>query len=243
MLELTTSDLKRNQNLLLASFAYTTFHGALRKWVFIGSTGIDNVLLFIQLILPFLLIWQMKRKMSVFSYPLLIPYALVLVAMALNPLNQSLYHGVFGFILHFSLWLLLLAYLNERDSFPLENLVGAFVIIALIEIVLSFAQFSLPSTNFINRYVSSDNVDGFGEEQGVRIIGTFSYISGYAAYLLFGGLLAWALMLENKRSLLTIFGVAGLGLVTAFMNGSRSAVLPFVLVLVFGFLRDRKSVV
>ena len=236
MTHFSPADLKRNQNLLLGYFIYTTFHGALRKWVFMGNSGMDNLLFSIQLILPFLVIWKMKRQKPILSYQPLLPYALLLIGMALNPMNQTLYHGLFGFILHFGFWLVLLAYINERDSFPMEKLVTPFIIIVLIETGLSFLQFSLPATHFLNRYVSSDNVDGFGDGLGVRVIGTFSYIAGYGSFLYFLGLFVWALMVENKRGIFFVLFIAALGLISGFMNGSRGVVLPFAISITIGFL-------
>ena len=236
MSEFSPTDLKRNQYLLFSFFLYTTFHGALRKWAFLGNSAIDNALFFIQLILPFVIVYFMKRQKPMLTYQPLIPYAILLIALALNPMNQTIYHGIFGFILHFSFWLIMLTYLNERDAFPLESLIKGFIIICLIEAGLGFTQFSLPSSHFINRYVSSDNVDGFDNDQGVRIIGTFSYIAGYSSFLLFFGLFVWGLMVENKRALVLIFGLGAMGLVSAFMNGSRATVLPFVIAIIFGFI-------
>ena len=46
----------------------------------------------------------------------------------------------------------------------------------------------------------------------------------------------WGLMVENKRTPLVIYGLTAIGLVSAFMNGSRSVVLPFIMAAVFGFL-------
>ena len=234
MKELSIEDLKRNQNLLLMYFLYTTFHGMLRKWVFVGMSGINNVLLAIQLIMPFLLMFLMKKEKNPFAYQPLVPYAAALILLALNPMNATLFHGIFGFIIHFGFWMVMIVYINERDSFPFEKLMPIFIIIGFAQICLTFVQFTLPESHFINRYESSDNVDGFENGLGVRVIGTFSYIAGYGSYLYFLGLFAWALMLENKKSLPIILGLSTLGLVSAFMSGSRGMVVAYVMSIVFG---------
>lgn len=236
MTTLTASDLKRNQNLLLFYFLYTTFHGALRKWVFAGVSGVNDVLFMVQLISPFLVVALMKREKTIFSYQPVVPLALVLAALALNPMNATLFHGIFGFILHFGFWLLMLTFLNERDAFPLENLMKLIIVICIAETLLTFVQFSLPSSHILNRYESADAVVGFDDEGGARVIGTFSYIAGYGSLLFFTGLFIWTLMVEAKRNMLIILALVALSLVSAFMNGSRSIMLPLVLCICFGFI-------
>jgi hypothetical protein len=235
MTELTATDLKRNQYLLLGYFLYSTLNGALRKWMFAGSSGINNVLLLIQLLMPFIVVILMRKDKSVWQNQPLFPYAFILMACAFNPMNQSLFHGIFGIVLHLGFWVLIITYLNERDAFPLEKLVKPLIIVCIGQALLTFVQFGLPPTHVLNRYENAGDVSGF-EGNIVRVIGTFSYISGYGAFLFFFGLFAWALMLENKRTVLIIYSVAGMGLISAFMNGSRLIVLPFVLSLIFGFV-------
>jgi hypothetical protein len=238
MNKLSPENLKRNQSLLTFYFLYTTFHGALRKWVFAGVSGVNDVLFMVQLLLPFVVIAAMSREKTVLSCKPLLPYALILAGMALNPMNMTLYHGFFGFILHFGFWLLMLMYLQEPEAFPVENMVKLFVVVCFAETLLTFIQFGLPTSHFLNRYesASSDEVAGFENDGGVRVIGTFPYISGYGSLLFFMGLLIWALMLENKRSTLTILALTAMGLLSAFMNGSRSIMLPFIICIGFGFL-------
>ncbi len=234
MTTLTQADLKRNQNLLLFYFLYTTFHGALRKWVFAGVSGVNDVLFMVQLISPFIVVAFMRREKPVFSYPLVIPLVFAFTALALNPMNMTLFHGAFGFILHFGFWLLMLTYLSERDAFPVQNLIKIMIIVCIAEAFLTFVQFSLPSSHILNRYESSDDVVGFDDEGGARVIGTFSYIAGYGSLLFFTGLFIWALMVEAKKNVVLLLCMVALSLVSAFMNGSRSIMLPLVLCTCFG---------
>ena len=76
MTTLTEADLKRNQYLLLFFFLYTTFQGALRKWVFMGESGVSDILFGLQLIMPFLILFAMKREKTIFSCKPLFPFAL-----------------------------------------------------------------------------------------------------------------------------------------------------------------------
>ena len=229
-------DIKRNQNLLLIYFLYTTFHGALRKWVFVGSSGINNVLFFIQLIMPFLMMYFFKKDKSIFAYQPLLIYAFALTGFALNPMNATIYHGIFGFILHFGFWMLIITYINERATFPIEKLTNAFVIVCFFQICLTTVQFTLPATHFLNRYDSADNVDGFENDMGVRVTATFSYIAGYGCYLYFVGLLLWALMIENKKPILVVLPLLAFSIISAFMNGSRGVMASFFLSVVIGLV-------
>jgi hypothetical protein len=236
--KLTPEALKRNQSLLTFYFLYTVLHGALRKWVFSGVSGVNDALFMVQLLLPYIVIGMLVREKTILSCKPLIPYALMLTAMALNPMNLTLFHGIFGFILHFGFWLLMLVYLNEREAFPIENLVRIMLIVCFAETLLTFVQFGLPTSHFLNRYenAGADEVAGFENDGGVRVIGTFSYIAGYGSLLFFMGLFVWALMVQKKQSIPVVLGLASFGLVSAFMNGSRSILLPYVICVVFGFL-------
>lgn len=235
MKELTERDLKFNQILISGVFIYSAFGGALRKWVFTGNSGVNNILLVTQLLIPFALFFLMKRTKIIFSYMPLVPYAILLILLALNPMNMTIYHGIFGFIMHFGFWLMMFTYINERDAFPLENLTTMFIVVCLVEAILSFVQFNMPLLHPINRYESGDSTSGF-EGGLVRVSGTFSYIGGYAAFLYFFGFFVWALMVENKRNLLMILFLTGFCLLGAFMNGSRTTTLAVGTFVIFGFI-------
>ena len=232
---LTDNDLRRNQALLLAFFLYSTFSGAIRKWVTTGNSGVNNILLAMQLLLPFALIFFIRREKNIFTTTPLLPYAMLLVFFALNPMNMTIYHGIFGFVMHFGFWLLFFSYIHERDAFPFEKLIKPFIIVCLIQSVLSFFQFTMPITHLINRYESGESTSGF-EGGLVRVSGTFSYIGGYAAFLYFFGFLVWALMIEKKRNTLLLLLLSTLCIVSAFMNGSRTTTLVVVVCITIGFL-------
>ena len=234
MTELTAEDLRHNKQVLLACFLYSTLGGVLRKWVFIGETGINNLLLVGQLLMPFVMFFLMRREKNFFTYMPLVPYAIVLILLALNPMNLTIYHGIFGFIMHFGFWLMLFTYINERDAFPIENLTKPFIIVCFLEALLTIVQFNLPIVHPINRYESGDSTSGF-EGGLVRVSGTFSYIGGYGAFLFFFGFLIWALMVENKQRMGLIMLLAAFCLFGAFMNGSRTTTLAVVVFIACGF--------
>jgi hypothetical protein len=71
---------------------------------------------------------------------------------------------------------------------------------------------------------------------GTRVTGTFSFIAGYGAFLIFLGFFVWGLMLEAKRSLPVVYLLIAMGTVASFMNGGRAVVLPFLVTVAFGFM-------
>ncbi len=238
---MTPDDLRRNQNIFLFFFLYSAFSGALRKWVFMGNSGVNNIILVIQLFMPFVLVALMKREKPVLSYFPLVPYAILLVFFAANPMNMTIFHGIFGFIMHFGFWLMLFTYLNERAAFPIENLIKPFIIVCLIQGIICSFQFTMPIDHLINRYESGESTSGF-EGGMVRVSGTFSYIGGYAAFLYFFGFLIWALMVAQKQKISVILLLAAFCIVGAFMNGSRTTTLFVVACIGFGFMSYGKGV-
>ncbi len=230
-------DLQHNQRLLLAYFLFTTFNGVLRKWVFAGNSAVEGGLVMLQVLAPFLMTFSMRRERSWLFYFPLIPFALVLLVLAFNPLSHTIYHSIFGLLLHMSFWLMALIYVQERDSFPVERLLWPMLVSCGVESVLGLLQFTLPSDHFLNHYARETNaVIGFSEGLGTRICGTFSYLSGFGAFIVFFGMFLWALMLENRRPLLLIYALAAAGMLSAFMNGGRVVALPYAMAVVFGIL-------
>lgn len=208
---------------------YTVFSGALRKWV-VGPGAIGNVLLLLQLFLPLLLYWFItagklpgRRKAPVF-WPFYLAY---LVLTALNPMNNTLYHGAFGLLLHTGYWLIWLAYLQVGQWMRLERLVPALIVILIIEFLLASAQYALPGSHILNIQAAGEAM-GASVGDAVRVAGTFSYLGGFQVFIPLIACLAWFMLLQRYDKGL-IFLVLGLGLLMAFMSGSRGAVGFFIM--------------
>ncbi|NVJ85993.1 MAG: hypothetical protein HWE15_06790 [Algoriphagus sp.] len=149
-------------------------------------------------------------------------------------MNQSIFHGIFGLLLHTGYWLIWLAYIQKGSWMELEKLVPLLVLILLVEFFLGSFQYALPGTHILNQYASGvENNTIVGD--AIRVSGTFSYLGGYQVLVPVFACLAWFLILR-KSSANLIFSVMILGLLMAFMSGSRGAVGFFILYLLTAFL-------
>jgi hypothetical protein len=219
-------------NTLFWIAAVTFFSGALRKWVF-TSGSIGNIILLIQLFLPFLI----SIKHNGLSLPaknnLLYIYICFLLISALNPMNLTILHGMLGIMLHLGFWWLIAYYYENRQFIDLRPLNKWMIFFCTIEIVLGFIQYQLPADHFLNKYASMEQL-GQGQViasvgNSVRITGTFSYISGYSSFLIFANLLLWSLIRLNYNKKVVAFLFSGF-LVVSLMTGSRSSVLFTIII-------------
>lgn len=215
---------------------FTVFNGALRKWLF-GPGAFGSALLLIQLILPvgFYFVVIKNRLPQIRKAPVFwLVYIAYLVLTALNPLNHTIYHGIFGFLIHTGYWLIWLAYLQKGNWMELEKLVPLLILILIIEFVLASLQYALPNTHVLNVFASGEETAAYVGD-AVRASGTFSYIGGLQTMIPLFASLAWFMMLLGYR-MFSVLMVLGLGLITAFMTGSRGAVGYFVLYTAMAFL-------
>lgn len=222
---------------ILMSFCFTTFSGALRKWV-VDSNAISNLILAFQLIIPLGFIFLKgalrfeKRDQTLFN--IFFAYIVVLVVMAFNPDNMTVYHGILGFIIHAGFWLGILVYLKLRESLNIEKLVPIFLIITFGLYILASIQSASPGTSFINKYATDTNggaADAFVGDS-VRVSATFSYISGFNSYLFFAIILCCVLIKLQYSRLVTIIFI-GTTLYACLLSGSRGSTYFFMLCIPF----------
>ena len=224
------STLARQQrhNLRLVAFClvYTVFAGALRKWVILGGP-VSNVLLLGHILLPWIFYFLAAGSRRKYAPPLLV-FGGVLVLMAFNPLNQTIFHGAFGILLHLGFWLIGFHYLENRHLYKWEGLAGLLMLIFFIEIGLGIVQYSLPRTHFINRYAAegATNIAYVGE--AARVTGTFSFVAGFTSWLFFVSLWIWSKAVRGA-SLGHITFLAGLAVLANLISGARAA-LAFMIV-------------
>jgi hypothetical protein len=237
----------RADKLLLFYAIVVFFGGALRKWV-VESAAIGNLILMIQLFLPFLFfILRSPGTVSPFNkVPALQIYIGYLVFHIFYPMQPTIYHGMLGLVIYGGFWIGLFYYLCNRQHFFTPTLIPYFILFAAVEIFLGFIQYQLPDTHFLNKYAldTTQTIAIVGDS--VRITGTFSYISGYGSFMLFFPLFMWALIRLNYSLWFVSLGIA-FGLVAAFMTGSRGAVLVYIaytciIVIALYSLRDIGSI-
>lgn len=228
-----------NIRLLSVWFLYTTFSGAVRKWVF-TDTLTGNIILGIQIGFPILFVLLAKTKrLNPTILTILIAYSMLLVLMAFNPLAQTLAHGVVGYFLHISVFFPLLIYMNDREAFPIERLNRLLIAVMLIEVVLGIIQFLYPADSFINKYVRDVSlIGGIATLPGVnrvRIAGTFSYIGGMTSLFTVYGFIVWGLRLTRKSPVLIAMILVCCGIISP-MTGSRGLTGLLIILISYGFL-------
>jgi hypothetical protein len=215
--------------LCILIFLYSTFSGSIRKWG--GASGlINNIVFGIQLLLPFLfLLLRRPGYRSPFN-KLLLFYSLILFLLALNPMNLTIFHGLFGLLIHLGFWVCCFFYIRNRELFNLKKIIWLFLFVALIEIVLAFIQYNLPPTHFLNAYANEGEVAGIATTGGkVRVTGTFSYLGGFYAFFTFFPLVLWGLIRRQyPRYIIIILYLAGM--VACFMSGSRSTLYMYLII-------------
>jgi hypothetical protein len=118
------------------------------------------------------------------------------------------------------------------DVVRLRQFSVAYLALALIPMSLGIVQFSEPADSALNRYAWQDErgpgaVAVFGSTEKVRITGTFSYISGYTAYLTLICLVGIAVAMSTRKWGVrwAVYGVQVMVLGNILMTGSRGPVL------------------
>ncbi|MES2648291.1 MAG: hypothetical protein V4717_15550 [Bacteroidota bacterium] len=213
---------------MLALFLVTALGGAVRKWV-VSSGAVGNAILGIQMIIPFLMaIRSSSNSISPFQkFGILYIYFFYMALHVIHPMQLTLFHGILGMLIHGGFWLGIFFYLTNRHLFDTGRLMRIMMIIAAVEIVLAFLQYQLPPGNFLNKYAREEQsmalVGGH-----VRVTGTFSYLSGYTAYLIFYPLMVWAMIRLKYPQWFVVIALV-LGVSVGFMTGSRSAAVIMIL--------------
>lgn len=230
-------EIKENSilRLVVYCFLFTTLSGALRKW-FINSSALGNLVLGIQMIIPFTFLFINGAKTFSFKdrnfFVMLTTYLFILVLLAANPNGHSVYHGIFGIVLHGGFWVGILTYLRMNYKFPLEKAIPFFMIICVGQIVLASIQSQLPSDAFLNRYAVQEGLGAADALVGdaVRVTGTFSYISGFGSFMIFYTLLVCVLIkIRYNPSYLIPF--IALGYYGCLLSGSRGTTYSYPIII------------
>lgn len=224
----------------LIVFLFTLLSGVFRKWI-ITDKNISNFLFLVQLLIPysFLFLLQKGKILSPFNSFFSI-FSIVLIAMAVNPLNQTIYHGILGIILHLAFFNLLFFYFRNRTLFQLNSIIRLIIYAGIFEFVLGLIQYGLPKEHFLNKYANTESIGDIASVQGtnVRVTGTFSYITGYSSFFIFYALALWTALKKKVISLRLFFGLNFMGLISCFMNASRSGVYVYLIFTVLAFYNE-----
>ncbi len=219
----------QDDKLYFTLFLVAIFGGAIRKWV-VESAAVGNLVLLVQMMIPFLMVVMRKgNATSPFAYfkPLGL-YFFYLLIQIINPLQVTLFHGVLGLMVHGLFWIGIFYYLANRHLFRPERYMKWLIPIVAIEVILAFVQYTLPDSHILNKYAHDAVKQVATIADGVRVSGTFSYLSGYTAFLLFYPFFTWALIKLRYPTWMVALAIS-FGAIAGFMTGSRSGmVLYFV---------------
>lgn len=208
------------------------YDGAIRKWLLPGAEQI----VFIAkdaLLVAALGLWMSLRadKGPAWLHPwvrlLFALYAYWVVLRVFNTSSPNLMIGLWGLkshLLYASVLLFLpLAFTRLEDFFKVLERIYPWMVVPVCS--LAFAQVLAPADSFLNLQLARevDQTAYFGEAGLVRVTGTFSYISGMAAFVQCTCLLGVALYLGGARSRLFLVGL-GFAMAALPVTGSRSVV-------------------
>jgi hypothetical protein len=229
---------------LQAVMVLLILEGAIRKWVFPGA---QDLVYFAKDVLLLGTYAGFLRDHRGFRAPraaaLYTSVALAAVfglAEIFNPSLPNLLVGLLGWKAYFFYAPLLVVL---PAAFPtdlaLARFLRRYVLIAIPVGLLALAQFFSPASSVLNTYARAEGesrlyATTFGNSSNVRVTATFSYITGYASYLLATAILILAVLGTTRwrlRRNLFVYLALGLTFLGMLMAGSRGSILVFALVL------------
>jgi hypothetical protein len=211
------------------------FSGAFRKWV-TGPGALSNGIFFVQLLFPFAFYFFVKKAElgQKFQNPVMVTlFVIYSFVAALNPMNHTPYHGFFGLIVHLPFWLCVTAYYSKRPFFEIEKLTNLLIMILIGEVILASVQYALPGDHILNKLSTGAENDAL-VGSSVRASGTFSFVAGLQALVIFYGFFIWSLLIRRYPSFIIAI-VFGLALFAGLVNGSRGPVAILIVISLFGF--------
>ncbi len=219
--------------------------GAIRKWLLPSAQDIVYFAKDVLLLGIYAGYWRERSRLE--SGPRLPPVLVAAVSAgavfgileAFNPNLPNLLVGVLGWKAYFFyiplLWVVPVAF---STSGQLAAAVRWYAFLSVPIGLLSALQFMSGPDATINAYARTGGVPvlatTFGSSGEVRVTGTFSYISGYASYLLVVAMLILASLTATRwrlRGNLFLYAALTLAILGMFMTGSRGPV--FTLALLF----------
>jgi hypothetical protein len=158
-----------------------------------------------------------------------------------NPENQSLTLGIIGLRSYWLWWLTPLVVATVlRSPTVKRRAVYAFVTVAVIVALLAVAQFGASPTSELNLYSTVDgtalyagNVAVVSSTGRARVASTFSFLSGFVAFVILVPSILLSIGLDAKAKNLrrAALGATALSAAVAPMSGSRSAIVMGIAVL------------
>jgi hypothetical protein len=250
---------RRWRGAVQAALVLLIFEGAIRKWLVPGAQDLVYFAKDVLLLGAYLGFLRDLPRLRL-RLPALTVFYVVLVLSVLfglmevfNPILPSLLLGALGFKSYFfyvPLMFVLPAVFTDDAS--LARAMYRYLLIAIPVGLLATAQFFSPASSPLNTYARSGQdpsaIVTFGSSTFVRVTGTFSFISGFTAYLLAMSILLLAWLAGTRwrfRGNLLMLSALGLVLLAMLMTGSRGPLLSFILILplywLLAIVRERQS--
>jgi hypothetical protein len=222
--------------------------GAIRKWVLPQASDLvyflKDIILLGAYARYFIYEHKSKRAVALPGLKILLWVAMILIGLQVfNIRLASAAVGMFGFKAYL-LYVPLCFMLRDvfRSTEELQSFLKWYLLLVIPVGALGALQFFSPPNSPINTYVAGEEADiaTFGGPDDIvraRITGTFSYISGYTAYLTVCQALLFSLLAVklNKVWMAILIGGQALLMGNMFMTGSRGPVFSGVIVFA-GFL-------
>jgi hypothetical protein len=231
------------QHALLSVFVLLVFEGALRKWAFPGAQAQIYFVKDVMLLAAYLgFVLDGRKDQTGLRGVASIRFVLILSVLfgsieIVNPNSPSILVWLVGmksYFLYAPIAFILPYAFKSQQNFLV--LIRCYLIVAIPVAALGFVQIAAGPDSSLNAYVSHSEdaaaLVHFGREYDlVRTSGTFSYISGYTAFLSFVGFLAigynlaqgWRIK-NNMLPLLALTLVIG----AMFTTGSRAPVYTLI---------------
>jgi O-Antigen ligase len=230
-----------------AALVLVIIEGAIRKWILPGASDLvyflKDVVLLGAYTRYFVLDRTHKRPVGSPEMKALLWIALVLISLQVfNVRLASVAVGLFGFKAY--LWYVPLCFMLRdlfRSSEEFQSFLKWYLLLVIPVGALGALQFISPPDSPLNTYVVGEadvaTFSGSDEISRARITGTFSYISGYAAFLTVCQALLFSMLTAklNKVWMIILVGAQALLMGNMFMTGSRGPVFSGIIVLA-GFL-------
>lgn len=219
------------------------FEGAIRKWILPGAQDLvyfGKDVLLIGAYAGYLSAGASRlstRLVPAGLTSLLVASISFGVVQVVNPQLPTPLLGALGFKAYFLyaplLWVLPATFRSDTEA---TRFLKRLLLLAIPVGLLAIAQFLSPPDSWLNTYArgGSEFALSFGSSTFVRVTGTFSFISGYASYLLATvSLLLGVLATTGWKiaSNLWVHGCLGFTVLGMLMTGSRGPVISLLLML------------
>lgn len=250
--------IRRWRDAVQAAMVLVILEGAIRKWLVPGAQDLVYFAKDVLLLGAYLGYFQQRARLRsrLPALPLLwgaLGFAALLgLLQVFNPDLPNLLVGILGFKAYFFyVPLIVLIPATFRTDVEIGTALRRYNLIAIPVGLLAIAQFFSPPSSPLNTYARPGSeaaayIATFGSSEHVRVTATFSFISGYTAYLLTMAILllvwlgatGWRL-----RGNLSLYGALGITLLGMLMTGSRGPVVLLLVLLPFywwlGVLREK----